>query len=90
VVLHSFSVAKRFSGGLNKDNLSRHFQNHVSRERRAELMAGPAKVEELRKPRPLADDKPIEVRLEMPTDVHRDLVATPKCSGGQATAIRSA
>jgi hypothetical protein len=41
------AVAKRFGGSLNKDNLSRHFKNHVTRERRAELVAGPGKVEEL-------------------------------------------
>jgi hypothetical protein len=41
------AVAKRFGGGLNKDNLSRHMRSHVTRERRAELMIGPAKVTEL-------------------------------------------
>jgi hypothetical protein len=41
------AVAKRFGGGLNKDNLSRHFRLHMTREERAGLMAGPARVEEL-------------------------------------------
>ncbi len=40
------SVAKRF-GNLDKDAMSRHFRNHVTKQRRAELMAGPARVTEL-------------------------------------------
>ena len=41
------TVAERFGGGLNKDNLSRHMRSHMTRERRAELMVGPARVAEL-------------------------------------------
>jgi hypothetical protein len=41
------AIAKRFGEPLDKDNISRHFRNHVSRERRAELLAGPARVEQL-------------------------------------------
>jgi hypothetical protein len=41
------AIAKRFGEPLNKDNISRHFRNHVSRERRAQLLAGPARVEQL-------------------------------------------
>jgi hypothetical protein len=33
--------------GVSKDSVWRHFQNHVSAERKAELLAGPAKIEEL-------------------------------------------
>jgi hypothetical protein len=33
--------------GISKDSVSRHFKTHVSRARRAELLAGPARVEEL-------------------------------------------
>jgi hypothetical protein len=41
------AIAKRFGEPINKDSISRHFRNHVSRERRAELLAGPARVEQL-------------------------------------------
>jgi hypothetical protein len=41
------AIAKRFGEPLDKDNISRHFRNHVSRERKAELIAGPARVAEL-------------------------------------------
>jgi hypothetical protein len=41
------AIAKRFGPPLDKDNISRHFRNHVSRERRVELLAGPVRVEEL-------------------------------------------
>ena len=41
------AIAKRFGVPLNKDSISRHFRNHVSRERHAELLAGPARVEQL-------------------------------------------
>jgi hypothetical protein len=38
-------LAKQFS--LSKDVIHRHFKSHVSPQRKAELMAGPAKVEQL-------------------------------------------
>ena len=38
-------VGKQF--GLTKDTMSRHFKNHVTPQRRAELVAGPAKVQDL-------------------------------------------
>jgi hypothetical protein len=41
------TIARRFGPPLDKDNISRHFKNHVSRERRVELVAGPVKVQEL-------------------------------------------
>ena len=33
--------------GISKDSVSRHFKSHVTQARRAELLAGPARVEEL-------------------------------------------
>jgi hypothetical protein len=38
-------IAEQF--GLNKDNIHYHFAHHVSRQRRAVLLAGPLKVDEL-------------------------------------------
>jgi AcrR family transcriptional regulator len=38
-------LAEKF--GISKDSIHRHFRKHVSPERRAELMAGPARVEQL-------------------------------------------
>lgn len=39
------SVGRKF--GLDKDAMSRHFRLHVTRERKAELLAGPAKITDL-------------------------------------------
>jgi hypothetical protein len=39
------AVANEF--GIGRDSIHRHFKNHVSARRRAELMAGPARVEGL-------------------------------------------
>jgi hypothetical protein len=39
------AIAEQF--GVSKDSVHRHFLSHVSQKRRAELVAGPAKVEEL-------------------------------------------
>jgi hypothetical protein len=39
------ALSKKF--GLSKDAIWRHCKSHVTRERRAELLAGPARVEEL-------------------------------------------
>ena|SRR5271165_6477869 len=39
------ALAREF--GLKKDSLSRHFKNHVSAKRLAEMVAGPLKVEQL-------------------------------------------
>jgi hypothetical protein len=39
------SLSERFN--ISRDSIHRHFKNHVSLQRRAELTAGPARVEEL-------------------------------------------
>jgi AcrR family transcriptional regulator len=39
------ALAREF--GVSRDSVHRHFRNHVSPKRRAELMCGPAKVEQL-------------------------------------------
>ena len=38
-------LAEKF--GISRDSIFRHFRNHVSEARRAELLAGPARVEQL-------------------------------------------
>jgi hypothetical protein len=41
------AISAKFGGGLNKDNLSRHFRNHLPDARRRLLIAGPVAAEAL-------------------------------------------